>query len=625
MLFVKPPVKGGFLFNISYKKMRTKLLYLTNSEKLNVKAKLLFIREEVIDGILFQSLVLDKTPFYPQGGGQPSDVGMIKKGSAQFRVEKVYYDKKSDTVLHLGTQIQGYIREGDIVDASVDADLRKINSKYHSAGHIIDLARKNLGLQLTPIKGYHYKEGAYLEYAASKDLDTDQLAESLQGEVDRLIALDLKMKVRLATKEECDSDLYDCPDWKEITILEIGDMAKDHCGGTHVSGSGHLEGLNIKKVKVDGDRVKIKYDFGGSKLKKKGKVVMKKENKQIASPELLNIKSHFIERIDDEKEDLKKLEKEYLGKGGIVTSLIQEITNKSPEQRAVYGKDVNLLKKFIQGKIESIKSQEQAYKREDRKIDLTAPFDVNTPVDQRPHLISKLGHKNPLNQELERISEIFLTMGFEVEDARQLDNDYNMFGALNFPEGHPARDMWDTFHTEEGFMPTTHTSTMQNRILKGNKPPIRYIIPGMCYRNEATDDRHEHTLMQFEGIYVDKGISLSNMVAVMHAFLEEYYQTNLEVKLQPSHFPFVEPGLELCMSCPFCGKTGCSTCGHHGWIELVGCGMIHPNVLREGGIDPDVYSGFAWGFGLDRLVMIRTGIKNIRDIRSGNIDFLSQF
>ena len=217
-------------------------------------------------------------------------------------------------------------------------------------------------------------------------------------------------------------------------------------------------------------------------------------------------------------------------------------------------------------------------------------------------------------------------MGFDILESRQIDDDYHMFESLNFPKGHPARDMYDTFWTEDGFVLPAHTSTMQNRALKKfGPPPIRVVLPGRCFRNEATDASHEHTFYQIEGIYVDKGISLANMQATIKTFLEAYLEKELEVKIQPAFFPFTEPDCEFIISCPFCDKVGCSTCNHSGWIELMGCGMIHPNVLKQGGIDPDIYSGFAWGFGVDRLTMIKLGIKDIRLLRDSNLNFLRQF
>jgi phenylalanyl-tRNA synthetase alpha chain len=185
--------------------------------------------------------------------------------------------------------------------------------------------------------------------------------------------------------------------------------------------------------------------------------------------------------------------------------------------------------------------------------------------------------------------------------------------------------MWDTFWTDEGFLTPAHTSTMQNRALRSSQPPIRYVIPGACYRNEATDQRHEHTLFQIEGVYVDKGITFGDMVGTIKAYLEGFFEATLETRILTGYFPFTEPSIEFAISCPFCKKTGCSICGYAGWIEVMGCGMIHPNVLREGGIDPDVYSGFAWGFGLDRMVMIKNSIQDVRRFRSGDIKFLSQF
>jgi phenylalanyl-tRNA synthetase alpha chain len=200
-----------------------------------------------------------------------------------------------------------------------------------------------------------------------------------------------------------------------------------------------------------------------------------------------------------------------------------------------------------------------------------------------------------------------------------------MFGALNFPDGHPARDDYDTFVTEEGLIAPAHTSTMQNRVLKKNEPPIRTVIIGRVFRNEDLDAKHEHTLHQIEGVYVDKNINVGHLLATLQTFLQHYYQTEIKFRIQPAYFPFVEPGFEFAIECPFCGGKGCMTCKHEGWIELLGCGMVHPNVLFEGGIDPAEYSGFAWGMGLDRLVMMKHDIEDIRHFQAGKLQFLRQF
>jgi phenylalanyl-tRNA synthetase alpha chain len=239
--------------------------------------------------------------------------------------------------------------------------------------------------------------------------------------------------------------------------------------------------------------------------------------------------------------------------------------------------------------------------------------------------------------EMERVLDIFYRMGFNAVESREIDDDYHMFGALNFPEGHPARDDYDTFMTVETdqngkpLIAPAHTSTMQNRVLReyagnlANGEPIACLIPGRVFRNEDLDARHEHTFYQLEGVYVGNGVHAGMLIATLKTFLQEYYGKELEVKTQPFYFPFTEPSFEFALSCPFCDKKGCSVCSQSGWIELLGCGMIHPNVLREAGINPEEYTGFAWGCGLDRLVLMKNGIEDIRHFESGKLDFLRQF
>lgn len=320
-----------------------------------------------------------------------------------------------------------------------------------------------------------------------------------------------------------------------------------------------------------------------------------------------------------------ELKRKYSSKNGILTKAFSEISKIVQKERAEYGKEANKLKIYLGEILQSKNSEQDSYSTKE-KIDPTAPFDVNIKKDNRDISLNTKGSKHPLTTEIEKWAEIFKGMGFNVLESRQLDDDYHMFESLNFPVGHPARDMYDTFWTEEGFVLPAHTSTMQNRAIKlFDKFPIAVVLPGRCFRNEATDASHEHTFHQIEGIYIDENVSLGNMVATIKEFLQKYLETELEVKIQPSFFPFTEPDCEFVISCPFCKKAGCSTCGHSGWIELMGCGMIHPNVLKQAEIDPDKYSGFAWGFGVDRLTMIKLGINDIRYLRDNNLNFLRQF
>lgn len=308
-----------------------------------------------------------------------------------------------------------------------------------------------------------------------------------------------------------------------------------------------------------------------------------------------------------------------------LTALYEQLKIMPANQRAAFGKEVNSLK----NEIESWVKKHGMPKLQRAAIDVTAPFDVN---GKKPKLLpAEYGSHHPLMSELELILDILGRMGFTATESRQIDDDYHMFTSLNFPSDHPARDDYDTFVTEEGLIAPAHTSTMQNRVLKQHKKElqtgqgIRVVIPGRVFRNEDLDARHEHTFYQLEGLYVDKGINVGNLIATLKTFLEEYYGQELEVKTQPFYFPFTEPSFEFALSCPFCQKKGCHICSHTGWIELLGCGLIHPNVLKEAGIDPSIYSGFAWGFGIDRLVMMKYSIEDIRYFHSGNLKFLRQF
>ncbi len=320
-----------------------------------------------------------------------------------------------------------------------------------------------------------------------------------------------------------------------------------------------------------------------------------------------------LEKLDNKRAILRAPE---------LLALYDRIKTLSPDKRAVFGKQVNELKK----ELDSLVKEQHPDMEKLHPIDVTAPFDINIALGNRPKLLPvEFGTKHPLMAELEKILDIFTRMGFSAVESREIDDDYHMFSSLNFPPEHPARDDYDTFVTDEGLLAPAHTSIMQNRVMKAQRPPIRVVIPGRVFRNEDLDARHEHTFYQLEGVYIDKGINAGHLIATLKAFLEEYFGQKLEVKTQPFYFPFTEPSFEFALSCPFCKKKGCNVCSYTGWIELLGCGMIHPNVLKEGGIDPNNYTGFAWGMGIERLVMMKYDIEDIRHFESGNLAFLRQF
>lgn len=298
------------------------------------------------------------------------------------------------------------------------------------------------------------------------------------------------------------------------------------------------------------------------------------------------------------------------------------IAGLAPEERGPFGKAVNELKQALEAAIDS---REAALEdNEVTSIDVTAPWDVNS---ERPALLpTTQGSQHPLTKELDTVIDIFTRMGFAAVESRQIDDDFHMFGSLNFPENHPARDGYDTFRTEEGFIPPAHTSTMQHRILKDGKAQleaggqIAAISYGRVFRNEDVDATHEHTFYQVEGVFVNETATLGDMIGTLRSFFEVYYGQKLAVKTQPAYFPFVEPGLEMMIEKPATlgGKPG-------EWLEMLGCGMIHPNVLKEAGIDPTKYRGFAWGGGVERLVMLKYGIEDLRHFESARLQFLRKF
>ncbi|MDQ5982012.1 MAG: phenylalanyl-tRNA synthetase alpha chain [Patescibacteria group bacterium] len=303
-------------------------------------------------------------------------------------------------------------------------------------------------------------------------------------------------------------------------------------------------------------------------------------------------------------------------------ALAGELQSLPVEQRADAGRALNELKQSLQAAIDV--RQAELLDQAVVPIDVTAPWDLNS---QRPELLStETGTQHPITVELERVIDIFTRMGFDAHESRQLDDDWNMFGALNFPEGHPARDGYDTFRTEEGFIPPAHTSTMQNRVLRADKQKleaggnIASISYGRVFRNEDVDATHEHTFYQVEGVFVSRDASLSQMLGTLRAFFEEYYGQKLAIRTQPGYFPFVEPGLEFMIEKPASigGKPG-------EWLEMLGCGMIHPNVLTAAGIDPTEYRGFAWGGGVERMIMLKYGIEDLRHFESGKLAFLRKF
>jgi phenylalanyl-tRNA synthetase alpha chain len=327
--------------------------------------------------------------------------------------------------------------------------------------------------------------------------------------------------------------------------------------------------------------------------------------------------------------DVLNLKSNYLGKKGQISEILKSLKDATPEQRQQIGPKANEIKdtmlKSVAAKLADIELAEINEKLAKNKIDITFTDDVKTNVH-------KHGGMHPRSIVRQEVEDIFLSMGFEILDGPHIETEFYNFEALNIPGDHPARDMQDTFWFVDEKSPEgnkhllrTHTSTIQVRGMQSRKPPFRFIAPGTVFRCERTDASHEMVFQQLEGMMVGKDISVANLIYFMKEILKEIFKKEVEVRLRPGFFPFVEPGFELDIKCQVCGGKGCSVCKHVGWVELLPCGMVHPNVLKAGGIDPEEYNGFAFGLGLDRLVMMKYGIDDIRHLQSGDLRFNSQF
>ena len=323
--------------------------------------------------------------------------------------------------------------------------------------------------------------------------------------------------------------------------------------------------------------------------------------------------------------DLEALRVNYLGRKGKVTDALKGMGGLTDEQKKTVGRETNELKTAITvalaEKLEALKAQELQC-----EINALPEFDISMPPDMTR------GSYHPITLVQRQCEQVFKSMGFTVEDYAEVVTDYECFESLNIPKFHPARDMQDTYYLDNGQLLKTQTSAAQNAIyrryrdaLVNDGVPIKAIFPGRCFRNEATDACHENTFFQMEGIMVDKDISIANLIYFMKTMLSEVFRKDIKVRLRPGFFPFVEPGFELDISCLICGGVGCPSCKHSGWLELCPCGMIHPEVLKAGGIDPDAYTGFAFGLGMTRLAMMKYGVKDIRDLNSGSLTRLAQF
>ena len=333
--------------------------------------------------------------------------------------------------------------------------------------------------------------------------------------------------------------------------------------------------------------------------------------------QLLSIREQFDKSAVDVKssEKLEELRIKFLGRKSELTLVLRGLKELPSNERKEIGKLANILRNQFESRLAELAESFTSAKTKPRSV-----FDYTL-----PGRIRKLGRLHPITRTIDDISRIFYGMGFEIAVGPDVETDYYNFEALNLPKDHPARDMQDTFYISEDVVLRTHTSPVQIRVMESRRPPIRVIAPGRCYRNEAISSRSNILFHQIEGLYVDERVTLADLKGVLQSFIKEFFGADVKMRLRANYFPFTEPSAEVDISCFFCGGKGCPVCKETGWLEIGGCGMVHPLVLEYGGYDPEIYSGFAAGMGIDRSTLMRYRIDDIRHFRNNDIRFLRQF
>ncbi|WP_300379289.1 phenylalanine--tRNA ligase subunit alpha [Clostridium sp.] len=335
---------------------------------------------------------------------------------------------------------------------------------------------------------------------------------------------------------------------------------------------------------------------------------------------LNEIKDNALKELESAKNssELEEIRVKYLGKKGELTTILRSMGGLSKEERPIVGKLVNEIKKEVEDEIEAttkiIKVKERNTKLASEVIDISLPGNKNV-----------IGKRHPLDLTLESMKEIFISMGFTIEEGPEVELDRYNFEALNIPKDHPARSEQDTFYINDNIVLRTQTSPVQIRVMENQEPPIKMIGPGKVYRADSVDATHSPIFYQMEGLVIDKGVTFADLKGTLELFAKKMFGDKVKTKFRPHHFPFTEPSAEMDATCFVCDGEGCRVCKNSGWIELLGCGMVHPEVLRNCGIDPEVYSGFAFGFGVDRMVMLKYGIDDIRLLYESDMRFLNQF
>ena len=608
----------------------TELIYMTNSYQQEHAARVVSCVKKGSGG----EIILDKTIFYPQGGGQPSDKGTItgKHGTATVKHVRM----QGDDAIHECT-LEGTIEKDESVECAIDWNWRFHNMRVHSAGHVVHEAVRLVAPYLKPIKGEHGKS-SYIEYKGSLPIDKKHRIEQQTND---LVQQNLSLKTEFVTIDELKARASYIPEHlpkhKPLRILSVGEYPPIPDGGTQVKTTGEIGEITVSSIANADDHVRVYYEVASDASFQKNEA-----DEGISAPQfiglLLDTQRDAKGMIADSDKSAEELRILTLGPKSELGKLTKQIRQVPESDRANVGVVVNEVKQSIQHAIESrevtnLRSNEAS----------PSWFDVTAPGIRPPE-----GHLHIVSQAISEITRIFEKIGFTRVRHPEVDWDWYAFESLNMPPHHPAREEWETFFIEnpnvrsqytsevehvrtsgiskkQQVVLTPHTSNGQVREMEKRKLPIRMINIAKCYRRQS-DISHVPMFHQFEGLYVDKNVSIGDLKGVMDFFFKNYYGPGRQSRLRPFHFQFTEPSFEVDINCSVCLGKGCKLC-KDGWLELGGAGMVHPNVLKAGGVDTNVYNGFAFGWGVERVAMMKSGTKldDIRLLYSNDVRFLEQF
>lgn len=587
----------------------TEALYLVDSYQAEATAK--------VEAVGDTYLILDQTIFYPQGGGQPSDKGTIKSESAELHVKSVEYN--GGEIKHIGT-LKGTFSVGDEVSLTIDWDLRLKHMQWHTAGHLVDLIARQVYPSLVPVRGMHgIGKKLFIEYEGVQKLDLDQL----NIELAKLVASKPEIKTQFVTLDELKKMANWLPEKlptsKKLRILSIGSDYHIPDGGTQLKTADPIWPITITQIEHTENSTLIHHTVALNQVAPERYHVLRralgvKHSNTISanlSGEISILESQFAADLDAVKSqsDLDTLYIKYLGKKGSTTQLLKSLQGLALQDKQKYGPVLNELKK----------SQDEAIKNKKTELENrnTGALGYDLTIPGMPQQIGRL---HPTTTIIREMNEFFTRQGFSIGEGPEIEDvEYN-FRRLNLPEGHPATDLQDSlFIQEPSLLLRTHTSSIQTRILSTYKPPLRVVVPGKCYRNETTNSTNGAFFYQYQGFVVDKGITighLKDMLTGLHQFL---FGADVKLRFRYKYYPEVSPGMGVDMECRFCAGAGCQVCKYRGWIETLGSGMTHYNCYKSCGIDPEIYTGYSFGLGLDRLVMSKYGITDIRKLYGGEI------